>query len=97
MVTAHVWTCCDCSEEKATSQTEVQGGGLPCGRVNTGGEGRRSEEREGGTAGEEVCEGVPGAVLLSRQERWLPICVVGIKITQDDGWGGKLVKEVAEL
>lgn len=33
--------------------------------------------------------------LLSSQEKWLPIgVVVGIKITHDESWGGKLTKMV---
>ena len=98
MVATQVRTSGDRGKEKgATAQTEVQRGGPASGRINTRGKGRRGEERERDAADEEVCQGTPGVILLSRQQGRLPTSVVGIKITQYESWGGKLIKQVAEL
>ena len=93
MVAAYVGACGDGGEVKrATAQAEVQGGASACGRVDAGVKVRGGEEGKGHIAGKKVHQGGPRAVLLSRREGRFPISVVGVKVTHDESWGGKLIK-----
>ncbi len=76
-------------------EAKAQGGDSARGSVNARVALRGGEEGKRGIAGEEVRQGNPRSVLLSHREGWFPVSMVGVKVTHDECWGGKLVKEVA--